>query len=157
MADNYVQFSDGLKVDELDLAWIKAKIEYFENPPDDDSGAAWDEFIAECEAYEVDGAEEAGRGFKSSGLEFEVDFTHSEVIFYSEEYGNWYHAARLVQELFRERHPDACWSISWAETCSKARPGEFGGGAAFVTAEDIEVFSTYNFVTKKTDDWNRLR
>jgi len=150
MADNYVQFSEGLQVDDADRQWIKDKIDYFETPPDPD-GEEWEEFLSECGEYDLDDIDQM------SGLDIEVQFAEREVIFYAEEYGNWYHAAKLVQDLFRERHPDASWCIAWAETCSKARPGEFGGGAAFVTAERIEILSTYEWLQKKADAWNKRK
>ena len=154
MSNNYVLFSESLKVDAADLAWIKAKLRYFENPPDDDALVAWEAYIAECNAYELD-AEDAGRGSTVRGLEFDVDFGDDEVIFYAEECGNWFHVAKLVQGLFREFHHNASWFIAWAETCSKARPGQFGGGAAFVTAENVEIFSAYDFIAAKSKDFAR--
>lgn len=148
MANNYVLFSEGLRVTAKDVAWIKAEIDKFENAPTDEDSDEYRGFLGLCEEYEVE---------PDIGLEFQVEYYNKQVIFYSEEGGNWYHVAKLVQNLFRAHYPDAAFTIGWAETCSRPRPGEFGGGGAVVTAEKIEAMSTWKFfdkVLKKRDRRN---
>lgn len=40
---------------------------------------------------------------------------------------------------FRSENDDEGIAIHWAYTCSKLRPGEFGGGVAVITAHDVRV------------------
>ena len=40
------------------------------------------------------------------------------------------------------------WSMEWAETCSKPRFGEFGGGAVIVTKEKTKWLSTSDWVRR---------
>lgn len=142
MADTYVQFSEGLKVTERDVEFIKKKIAFFETPPADSDSDEWEAFVAECETYEVDDPDH-------SALEFEIDHIAGHVILYADECGNPYHVAKLVQDLFREHYHDACFTIEWSVSSNRARPGSFGGGALFVTAEKIEAFSTSDWICAK--------
>jgi len=149
MADIYTQFSEGLTVTKRDIKWIKEKIAYFENPPDPDGDPdKWKEFLAECEAYDLMDPEE-----RESGLEFEVQYFETQVIFYSEDQGDPWHVATLVQNLFRKYYPDACFTLNWAGTCSKPRAGEFDGGGLFVTATDIEHLNVAEWLHKKVKEF----
>ena len=65
---------------------------------------------------------------------------------YAEEYGNPDNVAWLVQKFLKTFRPDQCWSLTWASTCSKPRIGEFGGGAIFVTADEIKWQNAYQFI-----------
>jgi hypothetical protein len=48
----------------------------------------------------------------------------------------------FVQAFLKTHRPDSSIGFEWAETCSKPRPGEFGGGAILVTATTDEWMST---------------
>lgn len=39
--------------------------------------------------------------------------------------------------------------VEWAETCSRPRSGEFGGGAAIVTKEGIETLNTFDWIERQ--------
>jgi hypothetical protein len=54
--------------------------------------------------------------------------------------------ACLVRKFLKRFRPDQCWSLTYATNCSKPRVGEFGGGAIFVTAEEIHWQNAYEFV-----------
>ena len=47
---------------------------------------------------------------------------------YSHECGNLDHVTRFVQALLRRFRRQDYWTLTWAETCSRPRSGEFGGG-----------------------------
>jgi hypothetical protein len=51
-----------------------------------------------------------------------------------------------VQKFLKKFRPDQCWSLTYATTCSKPRAGEFGGGAVFVTADEIKWQNAYDFI-----------
>ena len=65
---------------------------------------------------------------------------------YAEEWADLERVAHLVQKFLEQFRPEGCWSLSWATTCSKPRVGEFGGGALFVTAEDVTWQNAYDFI-----------
>lgn len=55
----------------------------------------------------------------------------------SEEDGSPDAAAGLIQEFLIEFRPTEAVIFEWAHTATKMRPGEFGGGAAVITAQEI--------------------
>ncbi|MGA2258340.1 MAG: hypothetical protein ABSG53_27055, partial [Thermoguttaceae bacterium] len=52
----------------------------------------------------------------------------------------------LVHKFLKRFRPDQCWSLTYANTCSKFRVGEFSGGAVFVTANEIKCQNADDFV-----------
>jgi hypothetical protein len=74
---------------------------------------------------------------------------------YAEDNGNVEQVAWLVQKFLKQFHPDHCWSLTYANTCSKARVGEFGGGAVFVTADEIRFNDCYDFVEEQRKVFER--
>ena len=48
-------------------------------------------------------------------------------------------------------HEEGSLSFSWAVTCSKMRSGEFGGGAAFVTAKTIKFIDTASWAEEQAE------
>jgi hypothetical protein len=81
---------------------------------------------------------------------FEVEFEDDgDVLFFAEEHGDPARLAHLVQQFLRRFRPNECWPLSYAKTCSKPHPSEFGGGAAFVTADEIRWQSSFTFVEQQ--------
>lgn len=76
-----------------------------------------------------------------------------ELWMYAEEFGNTDHAAEFLQNFLLKFHPDRCFHITFAETCSKPRVGEFGGGAIFVTSDGIEWFNTHDWVKQVQEEF----
>ena len=68
---------------------------------------------------------------------------------YTEECGAPENIAWLVQKFLKTFRPNQCWSLTYATTCSKPRVGEFGGGAIFVTADEIKWQNAYDFVEEQ--------
>ena len=54
-----------------------------------------------------------------------------------------------VAEWINTFRPDYVFSLEWANTCSKPRPGEFGGGAVIVTRNNTEWFTTGQWISRK--------
>jgi hypothetical protein len=48
-------------------------------------------------------------------------------------------AALVVMAYLKRWAPKACFVFTWADTCSKPRPGEFSGGSVLVNVEDWYV------------------
>jgi hypothetical protein len=69
------------------------------------------------------------------GYEAEID--DDGLWIHSEECGQPEHVVPLVQEFLLRFRPQDHVGFSWADTCSKPRIDEFGGGACLITAEAV--------------------
>ena len=87
------------------------------------------------------------------GFEIEYDDTRRLVIVFAEESGDIEKVADFIQQALKKFSPNGCWAITYAETCSSPRPGEFNGGAVFVTAEKIEYMNTYTWAKQKMEEF----
>lgn len=145
MANNYLQFSEVIpNLIPEEEAWLKQQLgliavrdgEKREIPDWNDeatAGADWigPRFLQDYEDYEPMG----------SGPDFEYQFDDDgpsnwgrHLWVYGAEYGDPGQVAHLVQKLLKRFRRDQCWSLTYAQTCSKLRVSEFSGGAVFVTA-----------------------
>ena len=141
VANNYRQYSAALELhNEEEKEWARTRLtllstcwEDREDLKDDDAFQRELKAVGEL-GYNDD--PDRGRAFDSEWeIEEDVD---SYVWFHSDgEEGEVDHVAAFVQEFFRKFQPDGIFCISWADTCSKPRIGEFSGGALVVTAEKI--------------------
>jgi len=164
MANNYLQFSEELVgLSEDDAKWATDYLAFFSKVQSDcdeqgieiEEHPMADEFMRRRDLYDLDEDAE-GLDFQ---YEFQYEFEDEEgeglkaLWFIGDEYGNVDHVCLFVQEFLRARRPDGCFHISWAVTCSRPRIGEFGGGAAFVTAEKIEWMNSYDWIDKKCKEF----
>jgi hypothetical protein len=165
MADNYLEFSETLThLTDEQIDWLQNQletvhvidgVEYTEDklPDATDTGGDGNGAWIGCRAYrdmnDYDPDYGGDVGFDYSFSE-EVDENWGQHLWiHSEEHGYVDRVAHLVQKFLRMFRPDACWSLTYAGTCSKPRVGDFGGGAVFVTAADIKYFNTWEFVEKE--------
>ena len=58
-------------------------------------------------------------------------------------------AATTIQRFLKECRPEGSCGFSWAETCSKPRLDEFGGGACYVTAKQVWWHNTGDWLQDK--------
>lgn len=84
------------------------------------------------------------------------DGTHS-LWLYSEEYSDPAQVAGFVQAFLKKFRPTGYFELQWAETCSKPRIGEFGGGAVFVTATDVDYWSAGPWLAKKRNAFREAK
>jgi hypothetical protein len=163
MANHYVEFSQVLpKLTEEEAEWLRQQlevvsvfgdVEYAEDAlPDDlkNKDADW----TGCRAYrdmkndDHDFGENAGFEYAFSEDDKDEEWGRHLWI-HAVEYGNIERVAHLVQKFLKRFRPDDSWAMTWATTCSKPRVGEFGGGAVFVTAANIEWDSAHDFVEEQ--------
>lgn len=127
MANNYLTFSEQLgRLTKEEKTWLKQQLEYIESDEGD-----LPRFLVGCGEEDVD----------EQGFEFEFLSSAASgryLWLYAEESGNPQHVAILVQKFLQAFRPRECWSLTYACWCDKPRIGEFGGGAVFVTAEEIQ-------------------
>lgn len=152
MANNYTNFSEMLELEnEEQVDWCNRELKGAldrEDAPADLQSEEWQKWlegwckerdIAEQEADYWPGFEwqvERGANGKPTGL-----WIHD-----NGEGGNLEMLAAFVQMFLNKFRPKDCWSLTWADFCSKPRIGEFGGGGMFVTAEGVEWMNAYSFV-----------
>jgi hypothetical protein len=85
------------------------------------------------------------------GFSFEVDDKEATVWLYDEEYGDPSKLAGFIQAFIKKFRPHMTFYFSWAETCSKPRLYEFGGGAIGVSADKIVWVDPAEEVQKKLE------
>ena len=127
MADHYTQFSFTFPVDEAEQAWLQAKIDRI-------TALIFGEVKPETE-WEENLVEEWSFGLA-------VNFEEGAAYFMSEDSGNVELVIDVVQQFLSHFRPTAAIGFAWANTCSKPRPGEFGGGACVITATETKFINT---------------
>ena len=70
---------------------------------------------------------------------------------WSMDYGDVYNVALLVQVFLARFDRDDRWGMEWVNTCSKPRPGEFGGGAVFVTKDEMRFMTTSEWLREQVE------
>ena len=80
------------------------------------------------------------------GFAWELTRPGNDLWLYSSESGNPVHAGEFVRALLARFRRRDCWTLTWAETCSRPRVGEFGGGGLFVTAGSVRAFSASDWL-----------
>lgn len=80
---------------------------------------------------------------------FSSEFTNEhELWIYSEECADPEEVALFVQAFLRHFGHTDYWTLTWAESCSKPRIGEFSGGALFVTKDKICFSSPWDEIQR---------
>lgn len=67
---------------------------------------------------------------------------------YSQQSGDPHQVAQLICAFLKRYRKRACWQLSWSETCSRPRVGEFGGGGVFVTAQGSTFFHAHAWLQR---------
>ncbi|MCG8583114.1 MAG: hypothetical protein MI757_00180 [Pirellulales bacterium] len=80
---------------------------------------------------------------------YELDKQGRTLWLFAEENGDVGQVAILVQQFLRTFRPHESFSLTAADYCSKPRLGEFGGAAAFITATEILLMSTGDWVAEQ--------
>jgi hypothetical protein len=70
---------------------------------------------------------------------------------YSEDSGTPGMAALFVQRFLQTHRPKQFITFSWADTCSKPRLNEFGGGAYVIHAKWMTYTTTYRFTNRHAE------
>lgn len=146
MANNYSQWSAELEINsEAEYSWLQ---EILSLDPygmaDENDSLDRDKVISEIK-QKFDFVLKY-QDFDEPFPQFDSELSKNGLWVYAEEYGNIETLGRIIQAFFRKFRPDGFFDVTWADTCSKMRVDEFGGGAMVVTAEKIEVFTVYDFV-----------
>ncbi|MCP4359340.1 MAG: hypothetical protein GY796_15105 [Chloroflexi bacterium] len=55
----------------------------------------------------------------------------------------------FAQSYLIECDPDGVVTVEWANSCNKMRPNGFGGGAAVVTATEVQYLATHEWIAQR--------
>jgi hypothetical protein len=158
MADSYLQFSETLNdltAEEAD--WLGHQLESIA-VIDGTEYPEVDEAVADRETDPsfrglrfLQGYDDLCDDADVQGFEivFQKDGDNSYAWLSAEEHGDVGRVAHLVQMFLKQFRPDQCWSLTYANTCSKLRVGEFSGGAVFVTADESFWQNSYEFIEQQ--------
>ena len=142
MANNYLQFSEC--IDDLSPEEIKFFQDAFAwEPPYNEDNELPDDF--EFPGWYDQDAE---------GVHFDYDLDKNDrsLHVYAEEYGNLDTLGELILEFIQKFRPEAIFRLTYAETCSRMRLGEFGGGAMIVHRGGIEFVNSHGWASQKVNE-----
>lgn len=83
---------------------------------------------------------------ENENIPFSHAFEESQWWIYAQECGDLGAATELVQAFFLQFRPEGEFTLTWTESCSKPRQGEFAGGACIVTAQSIEMMRAHQWL-----------
>ena len=157
MANNYTQFSAELQLDNEDQCeWFHYLLNLNDHIDDyvveneveyDDEEDAKNDFIDQVNS--TYGIKLCAEDIDDAYPNFQYKLQKDSLWVYAEEDGNINMIGKMVQAFFNTFRPDGIFYLTYADTCSKMRIDEFGGGAMVVTAKKIDYFSTNDFVNEK--------
>jgi len=162
MADNFLLFSEvvpNLTAEEED--WLKSQLGYIAvngdteiTVEDRDDEAAQDaqwvgiRGLRDCDDYDP--------AWDDLGFQYAFDDDDRKsaewgrhLWIYAEDHGDVGRVAHIIRKFLKQFRPEQCWSLTYATSCSKPRVGEFGGGAVFVTANEIQWQNADDFVQQQ--------
>jgi len=136
MANSYTLFSFSVAdVTDEERDWLRTELFEDHQDLDDEALEAFREKWGVDDEFDVSGVDHA--------------FENGHLYLFSEDGGNPDIAANLIQRFLTRFRPDSAVGFEVAYTCDRPRPGEFGGAAYWVTARDVEVFSTMEWLMGK--------
>ena len=140
MADNYVQFSEYLPFSTDEKQALEEQ--------------TWAKIVLEMSTEECEETQSRllGLGVKIEPMQldcwpgFDYSVDANGVSIWSDEHGDIDSVVSFVQAFLRKFSPKGRWAMGWAETCSKPRAGQFGGGAILILPEAVIVKTTWEWL-----------
>jgi len=124
MADNYTEFSHVITdLTSEEFTWLEDILQFYPHSRSES-------------AKELTGFNNDDPTF-DDWPDFEFSLNENELWIHSEDSGDVEHAVILLQWFLIFHRKNQYEIFEYACTCSRPRPGEIGGGWAFITAEDI--------------------
>jgi hypothetical protein len=157
MANSYQQYSVAIRnLTDEECEWINNLLNAMNDAPDltlDATGESNKDLVTEWKhftkqvgpemaeivkdlAYDTEYADSGDKSYWGQAvLRQNDDLAEPYLWLYEEEGCTLDKPIGIVQEFFKKFRPTATLIFSWAETCSKPRVDEFGGGACLITAD----------------------
>lgn len=89
------------------------------------------------------------------GFEHKFLNRNTSILLYSDGEGSVDAVAKQCQRYLKKFHPHKCLSFEYVFTGDRVRPGEFGGGGVFITAEDIKYFTVEEWLRATQTEWEK--
>lgn len=86
---------------------------------------------------------------------FRIETTRSfpySLYVWAEESADLLTAVTFIQAFLRMLNRDDIITLTWADWCSKPRPGEFGGGAVVISRTDVRWLDTQDWIDRTHDE-----
>ncbi|MBS1807611.1 MAG: hypothetical protein JST84_05405 [Acidobacteria bacterium] len=137
MANNYTKFSFRVAANAAEQEWLRQTYDRIEA----------------VTFHETEPANEWEKSLLDHGSAgFELFYDEDSITITSAEDGDVQVVCQVLQRFLRHFHSPARIGFDWAETCSQLRPGEFGGGAAVISATNITIQSTAELLQKMLNE-----
>lgn len=146
MADNYLQFCVGIDAAPEAIEWSKRYLGSREHYDDCLDNHGDFNFMQEWEEGDTNW------GFC---VDYDPEDEHNQLIVYSDAYGDLDQAAQFIWKLLGRFRSDEIVCLDYAETCSKSRIGEFGGGSVVISREGVHWQP--NWVIQKVEEIKKAR
>jgi hypothetical protein len=149
MADNYLQSSFCIDdVSESEISWLKSMFDFMDR-------------LSQQETHELSDGEKAilrdtmgwgGGELPETYWGWELEIIKNEwAALYAEEFGDVEMMTELMQRFLQKFRPKKYVVLTWAETCSKPRPDEFGGGAMLVTSKEVRRMNAHRWADEEME------
>ena len=156
MANHYVQFSVAFRIqNDEERKWCDGHLSLA-----DRIFKSCDEHAMEMEEHPMfQELEQLVADYKleeyDEHIGFDFEIRHGEIFIFAEESGNPDNAALFVQKFLQKFDQKSGVGFSYCTSCDKMRPNEFGGGAFFVTADEIKHIDVFQWVDDRRFEHGR--
>jgi hypothetical protein len=134
MANNYRQFSFALKLaNKKEAAWCQKTLKKLSETDDGEGGETTTDYDWSVYPTKEEPKALPHIWFRDNG-----------------EYGNVEQIANFVEKYLKKFQPNGYFTMTWSDTCSKHRIGEFGGGLAVVKARETHWFQDHQWIDELT-------
>jgi len=135
MANNYCQYSIAVSIhNRAERAWL---LSHTSIDPEELEEKELEKF---CALFELTKSDVLDWGWPPGTVD--IDEHADEAYFYEEEGANLDIVASFISTFLREHNRKDVVLLQWADSCSKPRTDEFGGGAIAISADGYEIEST---------------
>lgn len=153
MADNFKQFSEEIAdLTAEEAEWIRTELDATPDSIGKEKARVRREQVIRDE-YDAEDAQ-CWPDFEWEILEGDGP---SRLWIHADDYGSVQDVGGFIRAFLEKFRPSATFFLSWADTCSKMRVGEFDGGAIFVTAESVEYLQASSWAQFKAEEWAKSR
>jgi len=113
------------------------------------------EYRDECPGWEysIRPYKDMGDGVRAYNV---PDADKFNVVIFSEESCNVDALAEVLRAYLKIFDPDHILYFTWASTCSKMRPDEFGGGAFVISDDSISWMNTWAWAEQQMNQWKEI-
>jgi hypothetical protein len=145
MANNYQLWSEIVEnLSDEEIEWIKDALTW--SPTEEEERDP----NFECPAW-------YDRDAEGCGFDYNLDKKARSLHVYSEENGNLDSLVDFLQEFINRFRPEMLFVITWAETCSKPRIGQFGGGAVVIHRDGARWLTAWAWAREQIEEINALK